>query len=167
MIQPDSYRVALQIALVSLASYVCGEAVTGYFHSASAKTGGMWAVMSAVVVLQQSRGEALPKAWRPIVATLVGALIGAAYLSALGFSAIGLGLSVFLAVVACHALRLSPEGSLSALAVGVVMVVTSLHPGLHPLHSASLRFAEACIGTAMAVLVIRLWPGSGADKGTA
>jgi len=47
----------------------------------------------------------------------------------------------------------------------VVMVVTSLHAGLHPLHSAALRFAEACIGTAVAVLAIRVWRGPGAGSG--
>ena len=31
MITPGGYQTALQIALVSLASYICGEAVTGYF----------------------------------------------------------------------------------------------------------------------------------------
>jgi hypothetical protein len=72
MITPGGYQTALQIALVSLASYICGEAVTGYFHSASAKTGGMWAVMSAVVVLQPSRGESAPRVWRLIAATLIG-----------------------------------------------------------------------------------------------
>ena len=105
MIRRDGYQVALQIALVSLAAYVCGQAVTGYFHSASAKTGGMWAVMSAVVVLQPSRGESAPRVWRLIAATLIGSLVGAAYLSTLGFSALGLAVSVFLAVIACHALR--------------------------------------------------------------
>lgn len=162
MITPGGYQTALQIALVSLASYICGEAVTGYFHSASAKTGGMWAVMSAVVVLQQFRGESVPRVWRLIVATLIGSLVGAAYLSTLGFSAFGLAVSVFLAVIACHALRLPPEANHAALSVGVVMVVTSLHPGLHPLHSAALRFAEACIGTAVSVLAVRVWRGPGA-----
>ena len=45
---------------------------------------------------------------------------------------------------------------------GKTMVVTSLHPGLHPLHSAALRFAEACIGKAVAVLAVRVWRGPGA-----
>ena len=162
MIRRDGYQVALQIALVSLAAYVCGQAVTGYFHSASAKAGGKWAVMSAVVVLQPSRGESAPRVWRLIAATLIGSLVGAAYLSTLGFSALGLAVSVFLAVIACHALRLPPEANHAALSVGVVMVVTSLHAGLHPLHSAALRFAVACIGTAVAVLAVRVWRGPGA-----
>jgi uncharacterized membrane protein YgaE (UPF0421/DUF939 family) len=165
MISRDARRVALQIALVSLASYACGQSITGFFHSASAETGGMWAVMSGVVVLQQSRGEALPRTWHQIVATLVGAVVGAGYLSTLGFSAVGLGLSVFVAVMLCHALGLSREGSLAALSVGVVMVVSSLHPSLHPVLSAALRFTEACIGTAVAVLAIRVWRGPGAGNG--
>lgn len=163
VISRDARRTALQLALVALASYASGQAITRYFHNASAETGGMWAVMSAVVVLQQSHAQPLPKAGRQIVATLVGALIGAAYLSTLDFTALGLGLAVFLAVIGCHALRVSAESSLAALSVGVVMVVSSMHPDLHPIQSAALRFTEACIGTVMAVLALHLWPAGGAD----
>jgi uncharacterized membrane protein YccC len=158
MIGREAHHVAIQIALVSLASYACGEAITGYVHGASAMTGGMWAVMSGIVVLQQARGQPVSVVWRHILATLVGAAVAASYLSLLPFNAIGLAASIFVGVLLSHAFRIPREASLAALAIGVVMVVSSLHPTLHPLLSAVLRFIEACIGTVMASLAIVLWP---------
>jgi len=164
MIGREARRVAIQIALVSLASYACGEAITGYVHGASARTGGMWAVMSAIVVLQQTRGKPVSTVWRHIVATLVGAVVAATYLSVLPFHVIGLAASIFGGVLLSHTLRIPAEASLAALAIGVVMVVSSLHPTLHPVLSAALRFFEACIGTAMAALAIVIWPDPAADR---
>lgn len=164
MIDRDAHRVAIQIALVSLASYLIGQSITGYFHGASAKTGGMWAVMSGIVVLQQIRSQPVTSGWRQIAATLIGAVFGAAYLSTLPFSALGMGACIFMAVLLCHALRIPEQVSLAALAVGVVMVVSSLHPTLHPVLSAVLRFIEACIGTVAASLAIMLWPAPPAGR---
>lgn len=164
MIGREAGRVAAQIALVSLASYACGEAITGYVHGASARTGGMWALMSAIVVLQQTRGRSVSVVWRHILATLVGALVAAAYLSVLPFHVIGLAASIFVGVLLSHILRIPGEASLAALAIGVVMVVSSLHPTLHPVLSAALRFVEACVGTVMAALVIAVWPDPAADR---
>ena len=46
----------------------------------------------------------------------------------------------------------------SAISAVVVMVTASLSPALNPGLNALLRFAESCIGTAVAVLVVLLWP---------
>ena len=149
---------ALQLAVVALSAYLCGVYFTRLFHGPSAATGGLWAVMSAVVVLQESQRETWSSAGLQVIGTLVGAIISAAYLSTLPFSPIGMAGTVFVTVVLCFVLRIPAHARLAALAVGVVMVVSSLHPTLDPLVNAALRFGEACIGTALAVLAMLLWP---------
>jgi hypothetical protein len=57
MISPAAIRVAVQIALVSLASYLAGLHFTGLFHGASASIGGLWSAVSGIVVLQATRRE--------------------------------------------------------------------------------------------------------------
>jgi uncharacterized membrane protein YccC len=151
-------RVAAQLALVTLASYVCGVYVTGFFHTASAGTGGLWAVMSANVVLQETRRETWSAARLQLLGTFVGSTISAVYLVSFPFSEIGMAACIFGTVLLCHALRIPEHARLAALAVGVVMVVSSLHPELHPIVNAVLRFNEACIGTAAAALIILIWP---------
>jgi uncharacterized membrane protein YccC len=158
MIARESVRVAVRFSLVTLSSYLCGVSFTGAFHSASARTGGLWAVMSGVVVLEQTRRETWSSAWRQVLGTLVGSIVSFAYLSALPFTAAGMAASIFVAVLLCHALRIPGHARLAALAVGVVMVVSSLHPTLHPRRNAVLRFSEACIGTTMAALAVLVWP---------
>ena len=145
-------RAAVQLALVALSAYLCGVYFTRLFHGPSAGTGGLWAVMSAIVVLQETRGETWSSAGLQIIGTLVGSIISAAYLSMLPFSALGMAASVFAAALLCFVLRIPEHARMAALAVGVVMVVSNLHPTLDPLVNSALRFGEACIGTALAVL---------------
>lgn len=127
---------------------MCGVYFTDFFHSASAGTGGLWAVMSGNVVLQGTRRKTWSAAWLQLLGTFVGSLVSAAYLLSLPYSEIGMAACIFATVLLCHASRIPQHARLAALAVGVVMVVSSLHPTLHPILNSIPRFGEACIGTA-------------------
>jgi uncharacterized membrane protein YccC len=143
---------------VALASYACGSYVTGLFHGASARLGGLWSVVSGIVVLQATRGTTLSSAWLRVLGTLIGSIIAAAYLSLLRFSAVGMAACIFGTVLLCHAARIPDHARLAALTVAVVMVLSSENPGLNPVVSAALRFVESCIGTALAVLAVLVTP---------
>ena len=159
MISRDAVRIALQIALVSLASYTCGSYFTGLFHGASARIGGLWSMLSGIVVLQATRRTVWSSACLRVLGTLIGSIIGAAYLSLLPFSAIGMAVCIFGTVLLCHAARISDHAGLATLTVAVIMVLSSVNPALSPILSAALRFAESCIGAALAVLAILTFPG--------
>ena len=159
MIGRDALRVALRTALVALLAYSCGVYITGFFHVASAGMGGLWAVMSGVVALQETRARPGRRAWRQqVLGPFIGAIVSAAYLSVLPFSAIGMAACIFATVLICHVSRILDHLLPAALAVAVVMVFSSLHPTLHPLLNAALRFSEACIGATIAGLAMLVWP---------
>jgi uncharacterized membrane protein YccC len=160
MISPAAIRVAVQIALVSFASYWAGLHFTGLFHGGSASIGGLWSAVSAIVVLQATRRETWSSASLRILGTGIGSIISAAYLTVLRFSSIGMAASIFATVLLCDTARIPDHARLAAITVVVIMVITSIDPTLNPIHNAALRFSESCIGTAMAVLAVLLWPGT-------
>jgi hypothetical protein len=53
----ESIRISLQITLVSLASYLVGFYTTSFFHELSAELGGLWAIISGIVVLQATQKD--------------------------------------------------------------------------------------------------------------
>ena len=65
----DDLRLALQIALVCLTSYLAGFYFTHLFLGASAAIGGLWSLISGVVVLQATRRDtwasASLRSWEP------------------------------------------------------------------------------------------------------
>jgi uncharacterized membrane protein YccC len=142
-----------------LASYACGSYFTGLFHGASARIGGLWSMVSGIVVLQATRRTTWSSAWLRVLGTLIGSVIGAVYLSLLPFSAIGMAVCIFGTVLLCHAARIPDHARLAALTVAVIIVLSSINQALSPLLNAALRFAESCIGTALAVLAVLMWPG--------
>ena len=157
MISLESARVAIQISLVSFVSYLIGFHFTSLLHGPSASIGGLWSMISGIVVLQATRRDTLSSAWLRILGTAIGSTISAAYLAVLPFSPIGMASSIFVTVLLCSAVRVPSNARLAAASVAVILVTASLNPTLNIFLNSALRFCESCLGTAIAVLAAHIW----------
>lgn len=168
MTRPEErLRIPAEIAVAALVAYLLGSWFTGLFPGYLPRIGGLWSAISAVVVTQMSRQEAVSSASLRILGSAIGAITSAVYLSLLPFHPLGMAVAIFATVLLCSAVDIPSHGRLAAITVIVVMVTASLDPKLSPLLNALLRFLESCIGTAVALLAVLLWPraDSGGDKG--
>ena len=150
--------ISVQIALVALLAYWIGLRFTALFPGYFPKIGGLWSAISAVIVVQVSKKDTADSAWLRVIGTALGAAISALYLSIFPFHAVGMGASIFASSLICTSLNMNSWMRLSAITVLVVMVTASLNPALNPALNALLRFCESCIGSAVAVFLISLWP---------
>ena len=157
----ERLRIPAEIAVVTLLAYLLGFWFTSLFPGYLPKIGGLWSAISAIVVTQGTRRDTTNSASLRILGSAIGALTSAVYLTLLPFHPVGMALAIFATVLLCTAVHIPSHGRLAAITVIVVMVTGSLDPKLSPGLNALLRFAESCIGTAIAVLGVRLWPGSG------
>jgi uncharacterized membrane protein YgaE (UPF0421/DUF939 family) len=151
-------RIAVQEAVVCLLAYLAGLHFNQAVQGTSSHIGALWSVISGIVVLQATRRDTVASAWLRVLGTLIGAIVSAIYLLFLPFSPIGLAISIGITILLCLLLRIPDHARLAAITVAVVMVVSLLHPRMNPLINAGLRFAESCIGTALAVLAVLVWP---------
>jgi uncharacterized membrane protein YccC len=110
------------------------------------------------VVIQLTRKDTTSSASLRVLGSAIGAITSAVYLTFLPFHPIGMGAAIFFTGVICTAFKVPSHGRLAAITVLVVMVTASLDPALSPGLNALLRFAESCIGTAVSVLLVVLWP---------
>ena len=154
----DALLKALQNTLVSLLAYLGGYYLTALFHVPSAALGGLWALISGIVVLRETDRETWSSAWLRVIGTLVGAVISAVYLTFLPFSILGMGVAIGVTVLLCQFLGIPDNARLAALTVGVIMVISSLHPDINPVINALFRFVESLIGTGVALAVALLFP---------
>ncbi|MBW2511045.1 MAG: FUSC family protein [Deltaproteobacteria bacterium] len=166
MMSYNALRIAIMVALVALASYIVGFYTTGLFHGATAGIGGLWSAISGIVVLQATRHAAWSSASLRVLGTAIGSIISAAYLTVLPFSPYGMAASIFATVLLCHVVRIPDHARLASITVAVIMVTASLNPTITPILNAALRFSESCIGTALAVFAVLLWPGEKAPLNT-
>ena len=157
----ERLRIPAEIALAALVAYLFGYWFTSLFPGYLPKIGGLWSAISAIVVTQSSRRETTSSASLRILGSAIGAGSSATYLTLLPFHPLGMALAIFATVLLCTTINIPSHGRLAAITVIVVMVTGSLDPKLSPGLNALLRFVESCIGTGVAVLAVRLWPGSG------
>ena len=156
----DRISVALENAVVCLAAYLAGAFFTSSFHGRSSSIGGLWCLISGIVVLQATTRDAWQSAVLRVLGTLIGAIIGGLYLYVFPFSPIGMAASVGLTVLLCQALNVPDHGRLAAITVALIIVISSGNPELSPFVNAALRFSESVIGAGIAVLAVLLWPKS-------
>ena len=156
--RPELLLIPAQIAVAALLAYWIGFNFTSLFPGYLPKIGALWSAISAVVVAQLTRQDTRRSASLRVLGTAIGAITSAIYLSLLPFHPIGMAAAIFATGVICAGLNVPSHGRLAAITVLVVMVTASLDPALSPDLNALLRFAESCIGTAVAVVVVLLWP---------
>ena len=155
--------ISVQIALVALLAYWLGLRFTALFPGYFPKIGGLWSAISAVIVVQVSKKDTADSALLRVIGTALGAAISALYLSLFSFHAVGMGASIFFSSLICTSLNMNSWVRISAITVLIVMVTANLNPSLNPALNALLRFCESCIGSAVAVILISMWPKSLAD----
>jgi uncharacterized membrane protein YccC len=115
-----------------------------------------WAPITTLVITQSSLGAALGVSWRRFVGTALGAALGAIIASYFGHHVLVFGISVFLLGLLTAALRSDRSAYRFA---GVALVIVLLVPRAGPPWLIALhRFAEVCIGIAVALILAVLWP---------
>lgn len=115
-----------------------------------------WAPITTLVITQSSLGAALGVSWRRFLGTLLGAALGAVLASYFGHRVLAFGVGIFFLGLLTAALRSDRTAYRFA---GVTLVIVLLVPRSGPSwHIALHRFAEVCIGIAVALLLAVLWP---------
>ena len=160
MRRSERLRLPTQIALAAVLAYGIGFHFTNLFPGYLPKIGAIWSAISAIVVTQNSKEETASSGSQRVLGSAIGAIISAMYLSLMPFHPLGMAVTIFVTVLICTALHIQSHARLAAITVLVIMVTASLNPALNPGLNALLRFAESCIGTAVAMVEVRLWPGS-------
>ena len=153
-------HIAIQYALVSLIAYLAAFYATVLMQGTAdlASIGALWAMISGIVVMQETRKSTLDSAWLRILGSLAGAIISAGYLLVFPFNPVGMAILIGITVLICQGIGIPGHARLAALTVAVVMVVSSLNPEISPLVNAGTRFIEVIIGSVVAVAVVWAWP---------
>ncbi len=154
MSNQNMFSVAIQSIIAVVGAYTCGFYFTGLFHEPTSFIGGLWAVISAIIVLEATAINTLNTARIRIVGTSTGAIISGVYLLLFPFSLLGYGICIAVGVLACHLFRVKPAMKITGITISVVLIVSTIEKELHPALNAGLRFMESMIGIGIAILVV-------------
>ena len=115
-----------------------------------------WAAVATLVVMQSTLGATLTLSIERIVATAMGASIGAVETSYFGANLIAFAVAIFIAGLLSIAFRLEKTAYRYA-SVTVTIIVLIPRAGT-PWGIALHRFLEVSIGIVVALAVVALWP---------
>ena len=116
-----------------------------------------WAAIATVVVMQSPLGDTVPLAIERIVASALGASIGAIESTYFGANLLVFALAMLLLGLISFALRLEKVGYSYAC---ITLVIIVLIPRAEaPWIAAAHRFAEVSLGILVALGVVAIWRG--------
>jgi uncharacterized membrane protein YgaE (UPF0421/DUF939 family) len=153
--------VALQYAIISLLAFLISYYSVSAIQKESSSlqmTGTMWAMISGIIVLQETRQSTLDTASRRIFASFIGAVLSFVYLLFFPFSPVGMAVMIGITILLCMSLKIRDHAKLAALTVGVIMIFSTISPDQSPFVNASLRFGEVIVGSVVAVTIEWIWP---------
>ena len=139
--------------IIAAAAYIAGYHFTELFQSHTSQIGGLWAVISGIIVYEDSRSKALTSAKLRVIGSFIGALISGVYLYFFPFTVVGYVVCIGVGALICHLLRLPDHIKLTGVTISVIMIVSLISYNADPVMNAALRFVESVIGTAVAVIV--------------
>jgi len=150
---------AILFAVVSAVSFSLALAITGFVpeDTGTRMIGALWAMISAIVVMQDTRSATISTAWLRILGSLIGAVFSAIYLLVFPFSIVGMGILIGIVVLTCELLHLPGHLRLAGLTAGIVMVISVVNPDIPPVVNATTRFFEVIIGSSVAVAAAWVW----------
>jgi uncharacterized membrane protein YccC len=116
-----------------------------------------WAAIATVVVMQSPVGDTVPLAVERIVASALGASIGAIELTYFGANLFVFALAMLLLGLISFVVRLEKVGySYACITLTIIVLILR---GETPWIAAAHRFAEVSLGILVALAVVAVWRG--------
>jgi uncharacterized membrane protein YgaE (UPF0421/DUF939 family) len=142
-------EISMAQALVFAAQAVICTVAAVAIYAWAGSAGGMWAAVSAVLVLQPGVQKSLAASLVRVVANLVGVGIGVLVSLAFPHGLIAVAVSLILVIVICEVLRL--DMGLRSACASLLIVTLSPDPAL--LHRGEQRAVAVCIGCGIALIL--------------
>ncbi len=144
---------ALEASVTALIGFLLGAWISHYLHAGSPLIGGLWAMISAVIIGHVNYREMLNNAKNRVLGTLIGVLISWIVFSFMGYHDESFFIGMLLSVMICAFFKLSLY-RLSCITVAIIFAVSQVG-GIYisPWVNASSRFLESCVGVAIALVL--------------
>lgn len=146
-------RLSIRYMLMGLISFTLGYYINLWLFPSTALLGGMWAVISGVIVIEaDSWKQNLNTAKNRLIGSFIGGVIATIYLWFMPFHIITFALLIGLTVFVCSLCHITQHIKLACVTFSVIIIVSTIS-NVNPLQNASMRLLESALGIASALLV--------------
>ena len=153
MPMPTRYITVAENVVIAISAYIVGYYFTSLFDLGTSEIGGLWAVISGLVVIEGRRQDTLKSGKLRIIGSCIGAIVSGTYLYFLPFSVLGFAVCIGIGAFICYLLRMPAHIKLTGITISVIMIVSIIIHDVDPVMNAALRFIESIIGALVAISV--------------
>ena len=146
---------ALEASVGSLISFLLGAWISTYLHAGSPLIGGLWAMISAVIIEHVNYKEMLKNAGIRITGTFIGIVISWIGFSIMGYHYSSLFVCMFTSVVVCAAFKLTVY-RLCCITSAIIFAVSQVGGYVSPGVNCTARFFESLTGVIVALILASL-----------
>lgn len=144
---------ALQLSIVSGISYFLGYFLSGFTLPTVAEVGGLWSVISGVLVMKQHQSESYSAGFGRLLGTLVGCVVSAICLY-IPEMILALLLSIFITSLICTSIPKLKELNFQAcITSAVIIIIWQLGSKNNEWLFSFSRFIESVAGVSVAIAV--------------
>ena len=148
---------ALEASLGALFSFILGAMLCRHLGAGNPLVGGLWAMISAVIIEHVDYKEMLKNAQVRVLGTLVGALISWLGFDFMGYHYWSFFICMALSVMICALCRLSVY-RLCCITVAIIFTVSQIGDrAIDPWVNSCTRFFESLIGVVVALVLAGLF----------
>jgi len=145
---------AIEASTAGLFAFWLGEVVSQVFGVDQSAIGGLWAAISAVIIIEIQERNTFTAAWIRFLSTFVAVLLTGAIVSGLGYHLWSLFLCLVASVIGCAAIGCRNGFKPAPIAVLVVFAVASIQPDLNIWWNCLGRFSESVMGIAISLVIV-------------
>ena len=145
--------VLIQTLLAVMFSFLGTFYFTTIFHEPTSMVGALWAVISTIIVLENTNTETFNSAKKRLIGSFIGAFISAIYLFFFHFTLFGFIIAIGIGIILCILLNIAQSIKLTTITISIVILVSTVAQDLNPFSNAILRFVESAIGIGVAITI--------------
>ena len=143
---------AASVAFFSWLSFFIGETIDKYTGQSNIFLGGIWAMISTVVVFQAIYDDTLSAGSSRILGSFLGAVVSVINCSIFGYSIIGMISSIFLSILIIKLIKKPDTIRITAATSGIICAFGLYMPQNPVWENGLLRFGTAAIGALLAII---------------
>ncbi len=149
----SSLLIAIEMTLAATFSLLLGSWLGHYLKIDQVIVGGLWSVISTILVIQATNQEAFSAAWLRILGSLIGAILAGILVGAFSYHLWVFSVGIFISVIICALAKLNNAMRLSCITFAIILVIGELTPQMNPWLNSAGRFLESLVGVIIALII--------------
>ena len=152
-----SLLTAIQMAITVGLAYLIAVKMALWLHFGNAMVSGLWAGISAIVVMQVQIEEVHHAGRLRMLGSLLGGVCSAVISFLLGYTVLSMVSTMFITTILLSLLNMKAALRLANLTALIIIIVGMIDPSVSPWENAFARVLQSAVGVSISIMLVWLF----------